>query len=48
MNKHLLWHFIRLQTLQMECFRRNKHRWARSLGEELKALIADNPELKKY
>ena len=45
---NLLMHYVRLQALQHECFRRGKRRWAVSLGEELHALIEDNPILRRY
>jgi hypothetical protein len=44
----LLNHFIRLRALQEQCFYRNKRRWAKALGHELRALVQDNPELRDY
>lgn len=44
----LLNHFIRLRALQQACFERNKRRWAKALGQELRALVQDNPELRDY
>jgi hypothetical protein len=44
----LISHYVRLRTLQQACFERGKRRWAKALGQELRALVADNPELRDY
>ena len=44
----MLNHYIRLVTLQNYCFRTNKRKWAKALGIELKAFLADNPDFKRY
>jgi len=41
-------HYLRLVTLQAYCFRTNKRKWAKALGVELKAFLADNPTFRKY
>ena len=41
-------HYLRLLTLQDYCFRTNKRRWAKAIGEELKAFLLDNPTFRKY
>ena len=42
----MLHHYIRLVTLQDYCFRTKKRKWAKALGVELKAFLADNPQFK--
>jgi hypothetical protein len=42
----MIHHYIRLVTLQDYCFRTNKRKWAKALGVELKAFLADNPQFK--
>ena len=39
---------VRIRSLQIYCFQTNKKRWAKALGQMLKELRADFPELKKY
>jgi len=42
----MLYHYIRLVTLQDYCFRTNKRKWAKALGVELRAFLLDNPQFK--
>jgi len=41
-------HYLRLLTLQEYCFRTRKRKWAKALGEELRAFLADNPNFRGY
>jgi hypothetical protein len=42
----MIHHYLRLVTLQDYCFRTKKRKWAKALGIELKAFLADNPQFK--
>ena len=41
-------HDMRLTALQEYCWRTNKRRWAKALGEELKAFLIDNPSFRAF
>ena len=44
----MAYHYMRLIALQDYCFRTNKRKWAKTLGEEIKAFLLDNPQFRGY
>jgi len=44
----MLYHYIRLVTLQDYCFRTNKRKWAKALGVELKAFLLTTQTSRGY
>jgi hypothetical protein len=40
--------YMRLVALQDYCWRTNKRKWAKALGEEIKALLIDFPQYRAY
>ena len=43
-----MWHYMRLVALQEYCWRTNKRKWAKALGEEIKAFLLDHPQFRAY
>jgi hypothetical protein len=40
--------YLRLITLQEYCWRTNKRRWAKAIGEKLRNFLIDNPAFRAY